>query len=291
MALSLTSQVKPYKWGFGPFLSEIYRMPYAYCYRCSFGLSYPGCNLHCANAMEDLFIRQVSADAVAAVIIEPVQGEGGFIVPPVGYLQRIKAICERNGIILIVDEIQTGMGRTGKLYACEHFDVVPDIILSGKSLAAGLPLAAVTGKAEIMDAPHAGGMGGTYGGNPLACRAGLVVLDMLAEEDSLRKARALGERVKFFFQSLQGKYSLVGDVRSLGAMVAMELVTDRASKTPATDETKEIVRRCYEKGLIALSCGVYHNVIRTLIPFAIEERDLETGLSIIEQSLQATASA
>jgi len=166
MAMTLTSQVNPYKRGFGPFCPEVYRMPFPYCYRCPFGLKYPECNLHCADYLEKFFISYVAADSVAAIIVEAVQGEGGFIVPPPGYFNKLKAICESHGIVLIIDEIQSGMGRTGRLFASEHYDVVPDIILTGKSIAAGLPLAGVTGRADLMDAPHVGGLGGTYGGNP-----------------------------------------------------------------------------------------------------------------------------
>jgi 4-aminobutyrate aminotransferase/(S)-3-amino-2-methylpropionate transaminase len=285
MAMTLTSQIKPYKWGFGPFCPEVYRMPFAYCYRCPFGLRYPTCEIHCADYLEDFFIGTVAAESVAAIIVEPVQGEGGFIAPPQGYLKKIKSICEKHGILLIIDEIQSGMGRTGKLFGCEHFDVIPDIILTGKSIAAGLPLAGVTGRAEIMDAPHVGGLGGTFGGNPIACKAGLEVLDLLQGE-MLEKAVQLGERVRERLLNLQEQYEIIGDVRGLGPMVGMELVKDRRSKEPAADEAKGLVKRCYEKGLIILSCGVYHNVIRSLIPLVITDDQLERGFSILEESLR-----
>jgi 4-aminobutyrate aminotransferase/(S)-3-amino-2-methylpropionate transaminase len=285
MAMTLTSQIKPYKWGFGPFCPEVYRMPFAYCYRCPFGLKYPICEIHCADYLEDFFIGTVAAESVAAIIVEPVQGEGGFIAPPQGYFKRIKSICEKHGILLIIDEIQSGMGRTGKLFACEHFDVIPDIILTGKSIAAGLPLAGVTGRSEIMDAPHVGGLGGTFGGNPIACKAGLQVLNLLQGE-MLGKAARLGEKVRNRFLNLQEQYEIIGDVRGLGPMMGMELVKDRESKKPAADEVKELVKRCYERGLIILSCGVYHNVIRTLIPLVITDDQLERGFSILEESLR-----
>jgi len=284
MAMTLTSQIKPYKWGFGPFCPEVYRMPFAYCYRCPFGLEYPACQIYCVDYLEEFFIGTVAADAVAALIAEPVQGEGGFIVPPQGYFKKIKATCEKYGILFIMDEIQSGMGRTGKLFACEHFDIIPDIILSGKSLAAGLPLAGVTGRAEIMEMPHVGGLGGTFGGNPIACRAGLAVLDLLTGE-MLEKAVQLGEKIRARLLNLQEQYEIIGDVRGLGPMVGMELVRDRQSKEPAADETKELVKRCHEKGLIVLSCGVYHNVIRTLMPLVITDAQLERGFSILEESL------
>jgi 4-aminobutyrate aminotransferase/(S)-3-amino-2-methylpropionate transaminase len=285
MAMTLTSQIKPYKWGFGPFCPEVYRMPFAYCYRCPFGLKYPICEIHCADYLEDFFIGTVAAESVAAIIVEPVQGEGGFVAPPQGYFKRIKSICEKHGILLIIDEIQSGMGRTGKLFACEHFDVIPDIILTGKSIAAGLPLAGVTGRSEIMDAPHVGGLGGTFGGNPIACKAALQVLNLLQGE-MLGKAARLGEKVRNRFLNLQEQYEIIGDVRGLGPMMGMELVKDRESKKPAADEVKELVKRCYERGLIILSCGVYHNVIRTLIPLVITDDQLERGFSILEESLR-----
>jgi len=285
MAMTLTSQIKPYKWGFGPFCPEVYRMPYAYCYRCPFGLEYPTCRIHCADYLEDFFINTVAADAVAALIAEPVQGEGGFIAPPQEYFKKIKSICEKYGILFIMDEVQTGMGRTGKLFACEHFGVIPDIILTGKSIAAGLPLAGITGRAEIMDTPHVGGLGGTYGGNPIACAAGLAVLDLLGGE-LLEKGAQMGEKVRERFLDLQEEHEIIGDVRGLGPMVGIELVKDRQTKEPAEDETKELVKRCYENGLVILSCGVYHNVIRILMPLVITDDQLEGGLSILEEGLK-----
>jgi len=284
MAMTLTSQVKPYKWGFGPFCPEVYRMPYAYCYRCPFGLKYPDCNLRCAEYLEEFFISHVTPDDVAALIVEPVQGEGGFIVPPQGYFKKLKVICEKYGILFIMDEIQAGMGRTGKLFASEHFDVTPDIILTGKSIAAGLPLAGVTGKTELMDAPHVGGLGGTYGGNPIACRAGLAVLNILNTE-MLEKAKKLGEDLRKRLGDLQSRYEIIGDIRGLGPMIGIELVKDRKSKEPASDETKEIVRRCYENGLIIISCGVYHNVIRILVPLVIANDQIERAVKVFEGAL------
>jgi len=285
MGMTLTSQVKPYKWGFGPFCPEVYRMPFAYCYRCPFGLRYPACGISCADYLEEFFIGNVAADAVAALIVEPVQGEGGFVVPPAEYFKKIKAICENHGILFIMDEIQSGMGRTGKLFACEHFDVTPDLILTGKSLGAGLPIAAVTGRAEIMDAPHVGGLGGTYGGNPVSCKAGLAVLDLL-NDDMLDRAVQLGDKVRARFVNLQEKYEIIGDVRGLGPMIGMELVKDRASKEPAGDEAAELVKRCYENGLIVIRCGPYHNVIRILMPFVITDDQLEEGFAILEDRLK-----
>ena len=270
MAMTLTSQVNPYKLGFGPFCPEVYRMPYPYCYRCPFGLIYPDCDLHCADYLEEFFIGHVASDSVAALIVEPVQGEGGFIVPPEGYFKKLKAICEKHGILFIMDEIQAGMGRTGKFFATENFDVIPDIIL--------------TGKAELMDAPHVGGLGGTYGGNPIACRAGLAVLDTLNAE-MLEKAVKLGDKLRERILDLQGRYEIIGDVRRLGPMIGMELVKNRRSKEPAGDEAGELVKYCYKGGLIVIRCGVYHNVIRILVPLVVTDDQLETGFSLLEEAI------
>lgn len=284
MAMSLTSKVKPYKFGFGPFCPEIYRMPFAYCYRCRFGLQYPECGLRCADYLEEYFIGNVAAESVAAVIAEPIQGEGGFVTPPPEYFQKIKAICERHGILFVMDEIQSGMGRTGKLFASEHFGVEPDIILSAKSLAAGLPLAGVTGRADLMEAPHVGGLGGTYGGNPIACSAALQVLDIL-EKELLEKAERLGQNVRNRFQELQKSFPIIGEVRGLGPMVGLELVKDQKTKEPAADEAKDLANRCLEKGLIILSCGNFGNVIRTLMPLVITDEQLDKGFSILSEAL------
>ena len=286
LAMTLTSKVKPYKFGFGPFAPEIYRMPYPYCYRCGFGLTHPDCELACAEHLEDFFINNAAAEQTAAIIIEPVAGEGGFIVPPAGYFPRLVEICKKYGIVLIMDEVQSGIGRTGKLFASEHFGIEPDVLLTAKSLAAGLPLAGITGRAEMMDAPHVGGLGGTYGGNPLACRSALAVLEMIEKEALLEKSRALGEKLRIALDSWKEKYDVIGDVRGLGAMMAIELVKNRETRAPAADETKEIVTQCREEGLITLSCGNYGNVMRILAPIVIAEDQLEKGLSILESAIE-----
>jgi 4-aminobutyrate aminotransferase/(S)-3-amino-2-methylpropionate transaminase len=285
MAMTLTAQVKPYKWGFGPFCPEVYRAPFAYCYRCPLGLEYPSCGVHCADYMEEFFVGNISADSVAAIIAEPVQGEGGFIVPPPEYFPKLRKLCDAHGILLIIDEIQSGMGRTGQMYASESLGAVPDMILTGKSLGGGLPLTAVTGKAEIMDAPHAGGLGGTFGGNPIACSAGLAVINEL-QGGLIEKARALGAKVHERFGDLKNRYDLIGDARGLGPMAALELVKDRRSKAPASDEAGKLVRIAYEKGLILLRCGPHHNVIRVLMPLVITEEQLDKGFEILEESLR-----
>ncbi len=286
LAMSLTSKIKPYKFGFGPFAPEIYRIPYAYCYRCPFGEKYPSCNLRCAEHLREVFHNYVPAENVAALIMEPVLGEGGFVVPPKEFLSRLKEICQEHGILFIADEIQTGFGRTGKMFAVEHSNVEPDIITTAKSLAAGLPLSGITGRAEVMDAPHVGGLGGTYGGNPLSCRAGLAVFDIIEKKDLLSRAQKIGKKVLEKFKEMQEKYPLIGDVRGLGAMVALELVKDRKTKEPADEEAKLLVKKCYEKGLIILKAGTYNNIIRILMPLVISDDELEEGLSILEEGIK-----
>lgn len=285
LALSLTSKMKPYKFGFAPYAPEIYRMPYAYCYRCAFGLEYPSCEIHCAYFLREFFHTHISSEQVAALIVEPVQGEGGFIAPPKEYFKILKKICEDNGIVFIADEIQTGFGRTAKMFAMEHYGVEPDIVIMAKSMAAGLPLSAVTGKAELMDHPQVGGLGGTYGGNPVACRAGIAVLEQFEKMDLLSRAEKIGKKVLQRFRDIQEQFSVVGDVRGLGAMVGMELVVDRKTKEPATALTKQLVNRCREKGLVMISAGTHSNIIRPLMPLVITDEQLEKGLSIIEESL------
>jgi 4-aminobutyrate aminotransferase/(S)-3-amino-2-methylpropionate transaminase len=291
MAMSLTSKVKPYKFGFGPFASEVYRMPYAYCYRCPFGLQYPGCGVACADYLEEFFITNVAAEATAAVIAEPIQGEGGFITPPPEYFPKLKAICEKHGIALIIDEVQAGSGRTGKFFAIEHWGVAPDIITLAKSFAGGMPLSAVIGREDMMSKPHIGGLGGTYGGNPVSCRAAIAVLEILYQDGLLKQGAALGDRLLARLNALQDQYEIVGEVRGKGAMLAMELVKDRETKAPATDEAKALARRCFEKGLVILSCGNFGNVIRVLMPLVITDEQLEKGLGILEESLKEITSS
>ncbi|MBT7716625.1 MAG: 4-aminobutyrate--2-oxoglutarate transaminase, partial [Deltaproteobacteria bacterium] len=286
LGMSLTSKVKPYKFNFGPFAPEIYRVPYAYCYRCSFGLKYPDCQTKCADYLEDYFIGNVAPESTAAIIAEPIQGEGGFITPPPEYFPKLKKICDKYGILLIADEIQTGAGRTGKYLAIEHWGVEPDIITMAKSFAGGMPLSAITGRSELMNKPHVGGLGGTYGGNPVACKAALAVLEILTKEGLIQKAESLGGTIASRFKELQEKHELIGEVRGLGPMLALELVKDRQSKEPAAEETKKLVQLCFEKGLIVLSCGNYGNVIRTLMPLVITDEQLDKGISILDESLE-----
>lgn len=285
LTMTLTSKVKPYKFGFGPYASEVYRMPFAYCYRCPLKLTYPSCDLACAEALNDFFLSHVAPEATAALIAEPVQGEGGFIVPPKEYFQKLKSICEANQVLFIADEIQSGMGRTGTMFAMEHYGVAADITTVAKSLAAGMPLSAVVGRKEIMDAVHPSGIGGTYGANPVACAAALAVMDIFEEENLLKQAKDLGIRIKKHLEGFQQEFELIGDVRGLGPMMAMELVTDREKKTPADAAAKALVKYCFERGLIILACGAYGNVIRLLMPLNIDDSKLNQGMEIIYDGL------
>jgi len=285
MGMSLTSKVKPYKHGFGPMMSEIYRFPSAYCYRCPLGLNYPECDVACADALNDFFISYVGAENTAALIAEPVLGEGGFITPPPEYFPKLIKICRDNGILFIADEVQAGFGRTGKMMAMEHWSEEADITTLGKSMAGGMPLSAVVGKKEIMNSPQAGGLGGTYGGNPICCAAALGVLSAFKEENLVARSAELGETLRQTFESWKSRYELIGDVRGLGPMLALELVTDREAKTPAASQAKELVKFCFEHGLIILSCGNYGNVIRTLMPIVITKEQLDRGLAILEEGI------
>jgi len=288
LGLSLTSKVDPYKVAFGPFAPEVYRVPYPYPYRCP--QKHSGtCTAHVIATIEEAFRVQVDAGDVAAVIIEPVTGEGGFIVPPPDFLPALANLCRRHGILLIADEVQTGFGRTGRVFAVDHAGVEPDLLVAGKSLASGLPLASVTGRADLMEAPQVGGLGGTYGGNPLACVAALAVIDVLQSEGFLERAQALGANVLARFQTMQRRFPVIGEVRGLGAMVGMELVEDRESKTPARAATAQVLAACLERGLLILKSGVYDNVIRILVPLVISDEDLERGLNVLEEALAAVA--
>jgi 4-aminobutyrate aminotransferase/(S)-3-amino-2-methylpropionate transaminase len=271
LTMTMTSKVKPYKWKFGPFAPEVYRMPFG--------------DVVGPDKLKDVFIKQIDPESLAAVVAEPVQGEGGFIAPPPGYFQELVKICHDNGILFVADEIQSGMGRTGKMFAIEHWGVEPDLVVVAKSLAAGMPLAAVVGKADIMDSVHAWGLGGTYGGNPVACAAALAVLDVFEEEDMLAKAVALGEKLKTRFEKWQRDFSLIGEIRGLGAMLGLEFVKG-PDREPAADEAKQLAAYCLDKGLLILVCGSYGNVVRVLAPFVITDEQLEKGLAILEAGLK-----
>jgi len=286
MTMSLTSKVKPYKLGFGPFAPGIHRMEFPYCYRCPFGLDRKTCGLHCANRFEDFFLEEVDASEVAAIIIEPVQGEGGFILPPDEYVERLRKICDENGIILIADEIQSGFARTGKMFAHEYWSVTPDLVTTAKSMAAGLPIAGVTGKAEIMDAAHVGGIGGTFAGNPLSATAGLKVVEVMKRDNFPAKAMHVGQLMKQRLEKMYDRFSMIGDIRGRGAMFAVELVKDRETKLPAAEEVGAIVKECWKNGLLVLNCGVRGNNIRFLMPLVITDDQLNAGFDVLEKAFE-----
>jgi 4-aminobutyrate aminotransferase / (S)-3-amino-2-methylpropionate transaminase / 5-aminovalerate transaminase len=288
MTLALTSKTHPYKAGFAPFPGDVYRIPYAYCYRCSYSLTYPACELYCARRLEDTFKRIVASEDVAAVIAEPVLGEGGFVVPPRDYFRTLIEICHKHNVLFIADEIQSGFGRTGTLFASEHFGIEPDIIVTAKSLGGGLPLAAITGRSEIMDAPGPGGLGGTFAGNPVSCAAALAVLDIFQKENLLDRAKELGAQFQRRARQWQKRRPLIGEIRGLGGMQAIELIRSSDTREPAAEETKQVIQYCYEHGLIALSAGSYSNVVRVLVPLVISDEQMNEALDVLESALKAT---
>jgi len=296
LAMALTSKVNPYKKGFGPFAPEVYRIPFPYCYRCGVagqrGSAVPGqCCMASDERLEQIFSFTVDPDSVAAIIMELELGEGGFVPAPREYVTALAAFAQRHGIVFIADEIQTGFGRTGKLFASEHYSLVPDIIITAKSLAGGLPLAAVTGRADILEAAHVGGLGGTYGGNPLACAAALAVLDVMESEQIPALAARAGERIRMRFCQWAARHSCIGDVRGLGAMIGMELVRDLASKTPDKVLTANLQTAALQRGVILLSAGTYGNVVRVLAPLNTPAEILEEGLDAVEDALEAVAAS
>ena len=282
LALSLTGSVVPYKQNFGPYATEIFQVPFPY--------EYHGWSTEMAlAALNDLFESAVAPERVAAIIIEPVLGEGGFVPAPKAFLEQLRALTLKHGILLIVDEIQSGFGRTGKFFAIEHSGISPDLVTVAKSLAAGFPLSGVVGRADVMDAPGPGGLGGTYGGNPVACAAGLAVLDVMRDERLPERAARIGSVVEERMRSWASEHELVGDVRVMGAMAGMELVRDRKTKTPADTETAQVLALARERGLILLRAGAHHNVIRTLMPLTIPDDQLDEGLDIIGSALADVA--
>jgi 4-aminobutyrate aminotransferase/(S)-3-amino-2-methylpropionate transaminase len=289
LALSLTSKTHPYKAGFEPFSTDIYRIPYAYCYRCSYSLAYPSCGIFCAHHLEDTFKRVIAAEAVAAIVVEPVLGEGGFVAPPPEFFAVLQDVCRRHHILLIADEVQTGFGRTGTMFASERYGIVPDILVAAKSIAGGLPLASVTGRAEIMDTPGPGGLGGTFGGNPVASAAALAVLEIMERENLPGRAETLGNVFESRARRWRERWPVVGDVRGLGAMRAIELVRSQESREPAKEETAQVLRYCQEHGLILVSAGSYGNVLRLLVPLVITDDQFDEGLSVLEGALESVA--
>jgi 4-aminobutyrate aminotransferase / (S)-3-amino-2-methylpropionate transaminase / 5-aminovalerate transaminase len=284
LAMTMTSKVVPYKRGFGPFAPEVYRAPAPYPYR--------GVTTDDAIAgLEALFKSDVDPKAVACVVFEPVQGEGGFVTMPRDFPPRLRELCDRHGILYVDDEVQSGIARTGPVWAIEHYGVEPDLLVSGKSLGGGLPLAAVTGRSEVVDAVAPGGLGGTFGGNPVACAAAVAVLDEVVTDSFQRRARELGERIREALDGIASRVGAVGEVRGLGPMLALELVEDHETKAPASGLAGATVAAARERGLLLLSCGLYGNVIRILAPLVISDEDLEHGLELLEESLVAASAS
>jgi 4-aminobutyrate aminotransferase / (S)-3-amino-2-methylpropionate transaminase / 5-aminovalerate transaminase len=289
MAMSLTAKVMPYKLGFGPFAPEVYRLPFAYPYRCPTGQPPARCGPSCADIVIDEIEKHIGPENVACVVAEPVQGEGGFVVPAPEFLPRLKEFCDAHGILFVADEVQTGFGRTGRWFGIEHFDLVPDIVTTAKALGSGLPIGGVTARAEIMDAVHVGGLGGTFGGNPVACAAALEVMATIDRDGLVDRARSVGATLMAGLREFQSRHDLVGDVRGLGAMVAMELVDDRQTKHPAKEATAVVIEECWRQGLIVLKAGTYDNVVRLLVPLTIQDQLVEEGLVILDKALASAS--
>ena len=284
MAMSLTGKVHPYKQNFGPYAAEVYHAPYPNPY-------HDQTTDWSLDALTALFASEVSPDRVAGVIVEPVQGEGGFVVPPDDFLPRLSRLLHELDIPLIADEIQTGLGRSGELFAVSRLSVVPDIVLLAKSLGGGLPLAAVVGRADLMDAPAPGGLGGTFGGNPVACAAALAVLDVIERDGICTRSRHIGDLAIARMQAMQQRFDCVGDVRGVGAMTAMELVRNRSSREPDPGLTVAVLGQAHRRGLALLRAGLHDNVIRLLMPLTISDDELTAGLDILEESLAAASGA
>jgi 4-aminobutyrate aminotransferase / (S)-3-amino-2-methylpropionate transaminase / 5-aminovalerate transaminase len=285
LTMALTAKNMPYKHRFGPFAPEVYRVPMAYPYRWPTGPE--NCAEEALRTVTDMIHTQVGEENCAAVIIEPIQGEGGFIVPPDGFLPGLADWCREHGILLIADEVQSGFCRTGDWFACDHEGVVPDLVTTAKGIAGGMPLAAVTGRAEVMDAVHVGGLGGTYGGNPVACAAALASIEAMEEDDLAGRAREIGEVLHERLGRLEAKYDEVGEVRGRGAMIAMELVTDGGSKEPNAALAGAVSRGCFERGVVTLTCGTYGNVFRFLPPLSISDELLHEAMDVLEEAFAA----
>ena len=289
MTMTMTSKVKPYKYRFGPYAPEVYRAPFPYPYRMN--LSPQQATDYCIQELERMFVGDVAPDQVAAIIVEPVQGEGGFMVAPPGFLRALKVVCEKHKILFVADEIQSGFCRTGRMFAVEHDGVEPDLVIIAKSMGAGMPISGVIGRAEIMDAPPPGTLGGTYSGNPVACAAALAVLDLFEKQDYAARSREMGHVITKRFLSLQERYPLIGDVRGLGGMAAMELVADRETKEPDSQAASDVLAAAHQRGLVLIKAGMYDNVLRILVPLCVTEEQLTKGLDIFEASLETVARA
>ncbi|MBX7142640.1 MAG: 4-aminobutyrate--2-oxoglutarate transaminase [Chitinophagales bacterium] len=285
LTLSLTSKYALFKKGFGPFVSDIYRLPAPNVYRRPKQMSEEEYVDYCCTQFDQQMISQVDPSAVAAIVIEPVQGEAGFIPIPKKFLEKLRTVCDANGIVLIFDEIQAGASRTGKFFSCEHSGVVPDLICMAKSIGAGMPISAVTGHAEIIDAPHLGGVGGTYGGNPLACVAAIEAVKILSSKEFLQRTNQVGELIRTTLENWKAKYKFIGDVRGVGAMRLVEFVKDRETKEPDPDLTLEIIRDAVSHGMLLIRAGLFSNCIRLLPPMVMTDEQLQEGLQVLEDAI------
>ena len=291
LTLAMTSRYAVFKRGFGPFAPEVYRLPFPDLYRRPRGMSADDVVEQAIAGLERAWVAQVAPSALAAVVVEPVQGEGGFVPAPPAFLKALRDACDRHGSLLVADEVQCGMGRTGRLWAVEHAGVVPDLLVTAKSLGAGMPIAAVVGRAEVMDGPHPGGLGGTYAGNPLACVAALAAIDAITAPGFLERARALGTRLREHLDTLQARHRQVGDVRGLGPMLAMELVHDRASKRPAPELVQRVTHEALVRGLIVLRSGLYGSCVRLLPPLDLADEDLAESMGVLAAAVDAALGA
>jgi 4-aminobutyrate aminotransferase/(S)-3-amino-2-methylpropionate transaminase len=286
LAMTMTAKVMPYKQGFVSSAPDVHRLPFAYPYRCPTGGSTPEeCAESCAAYAIAEMDKHIGPDNIACLVVEPVQGEGGFVVPAPGFLPRLAEYCRDHGILFVADEVQTGFGRTARWFGIEHEGIVPDLVTTAKSLAGGLPLGGVTGRADVMESVHVGGIGGTFGGNPLACAAALAVLDTIERDGLLERAARIGQLLTARLQDMAERSELIGEVRGRGAMVAMELVEDRATRVPAKAATGRLIEECYQQGVVILKAGTYDNVIRFLPPLTIDEDLLAEGLDVVEKAL------
>ncbi|MGM7634114.1 4-aminobutyrate--2-oxoglutarate transaminase [Bacillus sp. Hm123] len=291
LTMTMTSKVKPYKYEFGPFAPEVYKAPFPYTYRRPEGTTEEQYVDSVIGQFEDFFVNDVAPESVAAVIMEPVQGEGGFIPAPQKFIEAVYAICKKHGILFIADEIQTGFGRTGKQFAIEHFGIVPDLMTVSKSMAAGVPISGLIGRKEVMEAASPGELGGTYSGSPLGCAAALAVIDIIEEEKISERGAVLGQLVMDRLNQLAEKYEAIGEIRGLGSMVAVELVKDRTTKEPNKELTNAIITEANNRGLLIISAGAYGNVLRFLMPLVITDEQVAEGLEILEEAFEAAVSA
>ncbi len=287
MTMAMTAK-DVYSMGYGPLDENVHRVPFAYPYRCAAGAPPEECGPACAD-LAIARMREIGQETIACFVVEPVLGEGGFVVPAAGYLPRVHEFCAENGILFVADEVQTGFGRTGTWFGIEHEGITPDLVATAKSLGGGLPLGGVTGPASLLDVPHVGGLGGTFGGNPVACAAALAVIDVIERKGLLARAQHIGARALERLRALAGHCALVGDVRGRGAMVAIELVADRATKEPAPKEPARAIESCYREGVVVLKAGTFDNVIRLLPPLTIDDGLLDEGLDVLEKVVLSAA--